>query len=58
MKRPSILFPMGDEHRADQTGYEGNAAVRMRVLDGLAETGVVFGNAHAPSPICVLGGCA
>jgi choline-sulfatase len=46
---------MSDEHRADVTGYEGDAVVRTPVLDELAETGVVFSNAYAPSPICVPG---
>ena len=35
-KRPNILFLMSDEHRADVTGYEGNAVVRTPVLDELA----------------------
>ncbi len=46
---------MSDQHRADVTGYEGNAVVRTPVLDRLAEGGVVFRNAYAPSPICVPG---
>ena len=54
-KRPNILFLMSDEHRADVTGYEGNAVIRTPVLDDLARTGVVFRNAYTPSPICVPG---
>ena len=53
--RPNILFLMTDEHRADVTGYEGNPVVRTPVLDELAQTGVVFRNAYAPSPICIPG---
>ena len=53
--RPNILFLMSDEHRADVTGYGGNSVVRTPVLDELAGTGVVFGNAYAPSPICIPG---
>jgi choline-sulfatase len=54
-KRPNVLFLMSDEHRADVTGYEGNAVIRTPVLDELARTGVVFSNAYAPSPICIPG---
>ncbi len=54
-KRPNILFLMSDQHRADVTGYEGNAIVRTPTLDTLAESGVVFRNAYTPSPICVPG---
>ena len=46
---------MTDEHRADVTGYEGDPVIRTPVLDQLAEDGVVFTNAYAPSPICVPG---
>ena len=52
---PNILFLMSDEHRADITGYEGDQVVRTPTLDGLAETGVVFRNAYAASPICIPG---
>jgi choline-sulfatase len=54
-KPPNILFLMSDEHRPDVTGYEGDAVIRTPTLDHLAETGVVFGNAYTPSPICVPG---
>lgn len=53
--RPNILFLMSDEHRADVTGYEGDAVVRTPVLDELARTGVVFRNAYTASPICIPG---
>jgi choline-sulfatase len=52
-KRPNILFLMSDQHRADVTGYAGNAVVRTPNLDRLANTGVVFRNAYTPSPVCV-----
>ncbi len=52
---PNILFLMSDEHRADITGYEGDPVVRTPTLDGLAETGVVFRNSYAASPICIPG---
>ncbi|MBF8192077.1 sulfatase-like hydrolase/transferase [Nonomuraea sp. K274] len=44
---------MSDEHRADVTGYAGNAVVRTPVLDRLAADGTVFTNAYTPAPICV-----
>ena len=53
--KPNILFLMSDEHRPDVTGYEGDQVVRTPTLDHLAETGVVFRNAYAPSPICIPG---
>ena len=53
--KPNILFLMSDEHRADVTGYEGNDVIRTPTLDWLAETGTVFRNAYAPSPICIPG---
>ena len=54
-KPPNILFLMSDEHRADVTGYEGDAVLRTPTLDWLAETSTVFRNAYTPSPICVPG---
>lgn len=53
--RPNVLFLMSDEHRFDVAGYEGNDVIRTPTLDFLAETGVVFRNAYAASPICVPG---
>ncbi len=52
-RRPNILYLMSDQHRADVTGYSGNAVVRTPTLDKLAETGIIFQNAYCPSPICV-----
>ncbi len=54
-KMPNILFLMSDEHRADITGYEGDAVVRTPTLDALAQDGVVFSHCYTPSPICVPG---
>ena len=54
-KLSNILFLMSDEHRADVTGYEGDAVLRTPTLDWLAETSTVFRNAYTPSPICVPG---
>jgi choline-sulfatase len=52
-KRPNILFLMGDQHRADVAGFEGNRVVRTPTLDKLANSGVVFHNAYTPSPKCI-----
>ncbi len=54
-KMPNILFLMSDEHRADVTGYEGDAVVRTPTLDTLAQGGVVFSHCYTPSPICIPG---
>ena len=55
-KLSNILFLMSDEHRADVTGYEGDAVLRTPTLDWLAETSTVFRNAaYTPSLICVPG---
>ena len=52
-RRPSILFLMSDEHRADVAGFAGNDVVRTPFLDELSRTGVTFDNAYCPSPICI-----
>ncbi len=52
-EKPNILFLMSDEHRADCVGYAGNKVVKTPNLDGLADSGVVFGNAYTPAPACV-----
>ncbi len=54
-KMPNILFLMSDEHRADVTGYEGDAVVRTPTLDALAQGGVSFSHCYTPSPICIPG---
>jgi len=41
-KPPNILFLMSDEHRADVTGYEGDAVIHTPTLDWLAETVLSF----------------
>ncbi len=53
MDRPNVLFLMTDEHRADLSGFGGNAVVRTPTLDRLAEDAVLFDNAYTPSPVCV-----
>ena len=55
MKPPNVLLLMSDEHRADVTGFAGNAVIRTPVLDELARSGVVFRNAYTPAPVCVPG---
>ncbi len=52
-EHPNILILMSDEHRADVAGFAGNHVVKTPTLDRLAERGVVFRNAYAPSPICM-----
>ncbi|HYC92790.1 MAG TPA: sulfatase-like hydrolase/transferase, partial [Thermoanaerobaculia bacterium] len=42
-----IVLVTIDTWRADAAGFAGNAAVKTPFLDGLANRGVVFTNAHA-----------
>jgi len=44
---------MSDQHRADISGFQGNSTIRTPILDKLAQSGIVFNNAYAPSPICI-----
>ncbi|MCB1691759.1 MAG: sulfatase-like hydrolase/transferase [Pseudomonadales bacterium] len=53
MKRPSFLFLITDQHRADHVGFGGNDVVRTPHLDGLASRGVVFDEAYVANPICM-----
>lgn len=52
-QRPNVLILMSDEHRADVSGFAGDAVVRTPTLDWLSSTGVTFDNAYTPSPVCV-----
>ena len=53
ISRPNILFLMSDQHRADISGFAGDAVIRTPILDELARTGAVFNNAYTPAPICI-----
>ena len=51
--KPNILLIITDQHRADHTGFGGNALVRTPNLDSLAAGGAVFENAFVANPICM-----
>jgi arylsulfatase A-like enzyme len=48
---PSILLVTLDTTRADRIGAYGHAEARTPTIDRLAQTGVLFENALAPTPI-------
>jgi arylsulfatase A-like enzyme len=50
--RPNILLIMGDQHRGDCIGADGNRAIRTPNLDRLATEGVLFSHAYSSVPSC------
>jgi len=50
--RPNILFLMGDQHRADCLGADGNRAIRTPHLDAIAREGILFRRAYSSTPTC------
>ena len=51
-ERPNILFLMGDQHRADCVGADGNPAIHTPSLDKIAAEGVRFRCAYSSTPTC------
>ena len=51
--RPNILLIMTDQHRADFTGFGGNAVVQTPNLDALAAQSMRFDKAYVANPICM-----
>ena len=51
-QRPNILFLMGDQHRGDCVGADGNAAIITPNLDRLAAEGARFRCAYTSVPSC------
>ena len=51
--RPNILVLMTDQQRFDAMGCAGNAKIRTPNLDALTASGVRFGQAVTPTPVCV-----
>ena len=49
---PNIVFILTDDHRYDGLGYFGNPMARTPALDAIAQSGTVFRNAFASTPIC------
>lgn len=50
--RPNIIWLLGDQHRAQATGYAGDPNVFTPNLDRLAAEGMVFKGAVSGSPLC------
>lgn len=50
--RPNIIWILGDQHRAQATGYAGDPNVHTPNLDRLAAEGMVFTRAVSGSPLC------
>ncbi len=51
-ERPNILLVMADQLAAAALPAYGNQIVQAPAISGLADTGVVFGNAYCNFPIC------
>lgn len=51
-KRPNILFLMGDQHRGDCLGADGNRVISTPNLDRLANEGARFRCAYTSVPSC------
>lgn len=51
--RPNLLFLFSDQHTQKLLGCYGDPIVETPNLDKLAESGVLFENAHCASPLCV-----
>ncbi len=52
-KRPSFLFIMTDQHRADHLGCTGNPVVKTPAIDSLAANGSRFDRFYVANPICM-----
>ena len=50
---PNFLVIITDQHRADHTGFGGNAVLHTPHLDALAARGVRFDRAIVANPICM-----
>ena len=52
MTRPNVVYIIGDQHRWDFMGYEGNGITHTPNLDRIAQAGTLFRRAVCPSPLC------
>jgi len=52
-KRPSFLFIITDQHRADHLGCGGNPIVRTPNIDGIAAKGRRYDRFYVANPICM-----
>jgi len=51
-ERPNILLLMGDQHRGDCIGADGNRVIHTPNLDRIAREGVLFRCAYSTTPTC------
>lgn len=51
-KRPNILYMMMDQQKASAASFLGNRLVPSLFMDSMAERGISFSQAYAPSSIC------
>jgi hypothetical protein len=51
-ERPNILCLMGDQHRGDCIGVDGNRAIQTPNLDRIASEGAHFRCAYSSTPTC------
>ena len=51
-RQPNILLLMGDQHRADAIGADGNRLIKTPNLDRIAAEGVLFRHAYSCTPSC------
>ena len=52
MRKPNIIYILGDDHRADYTATAGHPIIETPAFDQLAREGVYFENAFCTSPLC------
>ena len=50
--RLNVVFIMSDQHSQAVSGCYGHDMVRTPHIDGLAERGILYGNAFCASPLC------
>ena len=57
-RKPNLLFLMTDQQRFDTLQATGNDRMHTPNLDGLAETGALFGRCFSQAPVCVPSRCS
>jgi arylsulfatase A-like enzyme len=50
--RPNIILMMGDDHGANEVGYNGHPYVKTPVLDSMSRSGLRFDRFYAGHPTC------
>ena len=57
-EQPNIVIVMTDQQRPDFCSHEGYPVETTPTLDGLVASGVRFGKAYTPTPICLPARCS